>query len=148
MRIRKVAETALTTSKVVNNLENGGAMDAPSIEAIKKILSGFCQYQENSSLTISPTIDVYATVEAAKGSWGYGGTEYGIKIDTPAGATLLKSNQIKTNGHDTLAVPCLISCLYYLPAGKTYKFTISNDGSTGGSKGQYIKAFTYPKIDL
>lgn len=147
MKIRKIAETALTTANVVDSLTNTNSMDAPTIKAINKILSGFGEYLGDGSITISPTVDVYAQVEAMSSTWGYAGAEIGVKVGTPAGATQLKGFQTKTNGHDTLGVPCFATYLYLLPAGGTYTFTIAYDGTSGGSKGKYIKASTIPKLD-
>lgn len=146
MRIRKIAETALTTASIVDSLANTNSMDAPTIKAINKVLNGFGEYL-GDTITITPTVDVYAQVEAVNSTWGYAGGEVGIKIATPEGATQLKGYQTKTNGHDTLGVPCFATYLYLLPAGGTYTFTIAYDGTSGGSKGKYIKASTIPKLD-
>ena len=146
MKIRKIAETALTTASIVDSLANTNSMDAPTIKAVNKVLSGFGEYL-GDTITITPTVDVYAQVEAVNSTWGYAGAEIGIKIATPAGATQLKGYQVKTNGHDTLGVPCFAAYLYLLPAGGTYTFSMTFDELSGGSKGQYIKAFTIPKLD-
>lgn len=147
MRIRKIAETALTTANVVDSLVNTNSMDAPTIKAVNKVLSGFKQYVGSSSITITPTVDVYATVEAMNSTWGYAGNTIGIKIGTPKGATLISSYQTKTTGHDTQGVPCTAIGLYLLPADGTYTFSFTYDGNGGGSNGNWMKAFTMPKWD-
>lgn len=44
MKIRKIAETALTTASIVDSLTNTNSMDAPTIKAVNKVLSGFGEY--------------------------------------------------------------------------------------------------------
>lgn len=147
IRAKKTKNVLASGSTVVNSLNGDSTVDAPSVHAVNDRQRGFAQYLGKDSITITPTIDVYANVEAVKSMWGYGGSEVGLKINTPSGATLISSYATRTNGHDTLGVPCLANYQYFLPAGGTYTFAMVTDGSQGGSMGNYIKAFTIPKID-
>lgn len=147
IRAKKTKNVLASGSTVVNSLNGDSTVDAPSVHAINDRQRGFAQYLGKDSITITPTIDVYANVEAVKSMWGYGGSEVGLKINTPSGATLISSYATRTNGHDTIGVPCLANYQYFLPAGGTYTFAMVTDGSQGGSMGNYIKAFTIPKID-
>lgn len=147
IRAKKTKNVLASGSTVVNSLNGDSTVDAPSVHAVNDRQRGFAQYLGKDSITITPTIDVYANVEAVKSMWGYGGSEVGLKINTPSGATLISSYATRTNGHDTIGVPCLANYQYFLPAGGTYTFAMVTDGSQGGSMGNYIKAFTIPKID-
>lgn len=117
-------------------------------EIYNKLAQGFKMYIDNDSITINPTTDVYAMVEASWGIWGFAGAEISLNLSLPDGATLISGGATRTNGHDEEAVPVSVVGHYLLPANGTYTFTAINSvGASGGVKGTYIKAITIPKIE-
>lgn len=125
-------------SKVVNAIN----------EIYNQLGQGFKMYLDSNVVTINPTVDVYALVEASWGIWGFAGAEIGLNISTPEGATLVDFFTTHTNGHNTEAVPVTAVGKYILPAGGKYTFGVgASIGKLGGVKGNWIKAVTIPKMD-
>lgn len=136
----------------VGNIADLKTVDMSSVvnainEIYNQLEQGFKMYLDSNSITISPTIDVYAMVEASWGIWGFAGAEISLDIATPAGATLIKKSSTNTNGHDIEAVPVSVVAHYLLPANGSYTFVASSAGKLGGVKGNFIKATTIPKIN-